>query len=1420
MSMNLGTFSVTSLWITNKNKMFKGSEGIKFFYPPILNFQSAYIDVPSNSTLEIQCEGRYKLAWELPENLNLRVEKDKDYVNKSYSFDPARGLNQYFSTLIIKDMIFTDTGKYTCYYEGTISPGNSRQNSTSLYVFVNDDSHIFLPYKLQYVIFVPVLLHKPLKLPCLPTNSKANITLVKTGYEVITTGEDVYFDPTEGFTINHPSIYYNGDFTCFGQLGNYTGKLQLHLIYMAPPTIKLQPEIDSSMARQPVINGTFNLTCLVKVDPETLVVMKWDYPNKSKNDSRIIETEPTASQKTFQGSIYKVVESKLIVTSVHHSDEGDYICTVTDHSQTSSSYKVGIKIYDRKQQPFINLTTDINTALPLERVAGENVRLVVTVSASLDENQYEIYWEKNNELLNPTAEIDISKYNTQTVLDIKNLKRKDAGVYTVYAKSENLLTNLSITLRIKTKPITKILNQKDFYMLQNHYRLTCMVIGYPIPQVSWLWKICSDLKNCDPGSIYGWIPVNISDKSSLPNIYDIKRTMENPDSIMLHLDVVANVSGYYKCLGRNYLGQEKYISQFIVSDARNGFEVITVPSKPVERDEVNLTCRTNIFKYTNLTWMWYSMYEDSNNSLYIINQTGISQFFVSTPYSLSITLVFHNISINNSGTYECLAWQENTPEIKDNQIINITVKAIKKPVYTLTNLNGSEIKVEHNKEYQLQCYATGVPWPVITWYKNNKLFDATSLSGVEFKENKQLLIFRRVVKNDEGNYKCVVENRGGKISSDARLLVGQNEAPVEVSGSQIAIIVIFVVIGVGFFALAIVLIKKIHKEKKQKREMDFFSYAQFEHGQLHMFNSDLPLDEQIELLPYDNRWEFPKENLKLGKTLGQGAFGRVVKAEAVGLGDAETTTVVAVKMLKEHADQEQRKALMAELKILIHLGHHLNIVNVLGAVTRNAAKGELMVIVEYCHYGNIRYYLLQHRENFISQLNPKTGKIDPNICTLPGSARVVNKNDTTYFQNPNPDQVMAVENPTYKERSLKYVELTHNQTTRSTSNSTGTEVKISVSTELTDVNSRGSTNNSGYFSRVSVKKKDTSDEPVSTCDLLCWAFQVARGMEYLESRKLIHRDLAARNVLLSEDNIVKICDFGLAKDCYKYSNYVKKGDGPLPVKWMAIESIRDKVFTIQSDVWSFGVLMWEFFTLGSNPYPGIDIDEEFYKKLKNGYRMEKPELCPDDVYNIMQDCWKEEPAGRPDFTALVDKLGNLLESSVRKYYVELNNPYSEMNETSQNNNDYLTMGGTNTDYTNMRQNNQLASKKPEARLSDPWSHYDNVTTCRPVGDGPAPKEPMEVVPMIQLESVGDTWHDRMACIPEVNSDETDHNGSNIPDYLFMGGTDSNNQKVTKRKMHSDSVFTDPEDDIHSGSFNMAPPSYSLVVVDSPSGYDV
>uniref|UniRef100_A0A667GP32 Protein kinase domain-containing protein n=1 Tax=Lynx canadensis TaxID=61383 RepID=A0A667GP32_LYNCA len=136
----------------------------------------------------------------------------------------------------------------------------------------------------------------------------------------------------------------------------------------------------------------------------------------------------------------------------------------------------------------------------------------------------------------------------------------------------------------------------------------------------------------------------------------------------------------------------------------------------------------------------------------------------------------------------------------------------------------------------------------------------------------------------------------------------------------------------------------------------------------------------------------------------------------------------------------------------------------------------------------------------------------------------------------------------------------------------------------------------------------------------------------------IHRDVAARNVLLTSGRVAKIGDFGLARDIMNDSNYIVKGNARLPVKWMAPESIFDCVYTVQSDVWSYGILLWEIFSLGLNPYPGILVNSKFYKLVKDGYQMAQPAFAPKNIYSIMQACWALEPTRRPTFQQICSLL--------------------------------------------------------------------------------------------------------------------------------------------------------------------------------------
>ncbi|XP_022784868.1 mast/stem cell growth factor receptor Kit-like [Stylophora pistillata] len=297
---------------------------------------------------------------------------------------------------------------------------------------------------------------------------------------------------------------------------------------------------------------------------------------------------------------------------------------------------------------------------------------------------------------------------------------------------------------------------------------------------------------------------------------------------------------------------------------------------------------------------------------------------------------------------------------------------------------------------------------------------------------------------------------------------------------------------------------------------------------------------------------------------------------------------VAVKVLPDNPREDQKQAFLQEISQMKLLGSHPNIVSLVGCCTLQDTK---FLVIEYVPYGDLLQWLRRNR-------------------------LLVSKN-----------QVSCGKEEDYEDKDISIA-----------SKETCDSEKENV--ELKKIPPHPQTNCSAAV--PSTENLDYNDDEeadsnsFTTDKLFSFAWQIARGMNHLAEKDFVHRDLAARNILVGRNNQVKLSDFGLMRQTYQDVYSLKKTKN-LPVKWMAPESISYSIFTIKSDVWSYGILLWEMATMGSVPYPTLT-NSEVCRVLKTGFRMERPDMCSDEVYGLMTECWRQEPTTRPSFSQLIERL--------------------------------------------------------------------------------------------------------------------------------------------------------------------------------------
>uniref|UniRef100_P22182-2 Isoform 2 of Fibroblast growth factor receptor 1 n=1 Tax=Xenopus laevis TaxID=8355 RepID=P22182-2 len=560
------------------------------------------------------------------------------------------------------------------------------------------------------------------------------------------------------------------------------------------------------------------------------------------------------------------------------------------------------------------------------------------------------------------------------------------------------------------------------------------------------------------------------------------------------------------------------------------------------------------------------------------------------------SLIMDSVVPSDKGNYTCIV-ENKYGAINHTYQLDVVERSPHRPILQAGLPANTSVTVGTTAEFSCKVYSD--PQPHIQWLRHIEIngsrvasdgfpyVEILKTAGVNTSDkDMEVLHLRNVTFEDAGQYTCLAANSIGISHHSAWLTVlkvEDNKPALLASPLQLEIIIYCT--GAAFVSAMVVTII-IFKMKHPSKKSDFNSQLA-----VHKLAKSIPVRRQVTVsgdssssmnsgvilvrrlsssgtpmlsglseyeLPEDPRWEVARDRLILGKPLGEGCFGQVVMAEAIGLDKEKPNKVtkVAVKMLKSDASEKDLSDLISEMEMMKMIGKHKNIINLLGACTQD---GPLYVIVEYTSKGNLREYLRARRPPAME-----------------------------YCYNPTcvPDQLLSFK------------------------------------------------------------------------DLVSCAYQVARGMDYLASKKCIHRDLAARNVLVTEDNIMKIADFGLARDIHHIDYYKKTTNGRLPVKWMAPEALFDRIYTHQSDVWSFGVLLWEIFTLGGSPYPGVPM-EELFKLLKEGHRMDKPTNCTNELYMMMKDCWHAMPSQRPTFNQLVEDLDRILALSSNQEYLDLSMPVNQ-----------------------------------------------------------------------------------------------------------------------------------------------------------------
>ncbi|TSN30194.1 Mast/stem cell growth factor receptor kita [Bagarius yarrelli] len=853
----------------------------------------------------------------------------------------------------------------------------------------------------------------------------------------------------------------------------------------------------------------------VQLDGNLVLLCHGDSPVRWLREDR-----PTRSMREEQRDHQL---STINITKVKPQHRGKYICLEESTGEKSSIYVyvTAFLLADPQNAFRKSIINDI--------MAGAGDTALIPCLAT-NPKMVELHLETcNGEPIPPGMRYSSS---IETGISVMKVQPSYKGCYIcVGILEEKMARSMEYKLNVRLVP-----DAPPYISLQEHKRVL-RTQGQRLTLTCSTWNVNSEIK-------INWVPPSgvvafVQQQSQLLT----EPIIHNRSAILQIEAVTSRDSGSYRCEAENSKGisyetvwVDVYSKGFInLTHADNRTWRVREGESLSLRVDMEAYPKPNVFSWS------YNQKNLTNTTDHVI--TTHSQ---ANSYCSQLNLV--RLKVSESGVYTFLA--SNGDAIVQ---LTFTVHVLSKPAI---------VSHEGPVDGQVRCVAEGYPPPQITWYYCNHPHARCSnlLNATQEEEDVVTVTMTNppfgkgavesrlnITKNNYPTLECVASAEGEIVYT----LFSISERSVHHE--------LFTPLLIGFIAaaaiLCLILFVLAYKYMQKPKYQIQWKVIEGIHGNNYVYIDPTQL-------PYDHQWEFPRDRLRFGKTLGSGAFGKVVEATAYGMSKADTVMTVAVKMLKPSAHATEKEALMSELKVLSYLGNHINIVNLLGACT---VGGPTLVITEYCCFGDLLNFLRRKRDCF--------------CCS-------------------------RLENDSYYRNVLLHPESNESR------NGYMTMKPLVLGVQSTE--KRSLSKGAGSYTEFDVFSEVLQEDGLALGidDLLSFSYQVAKGMDFLASK-----------------------------------------NARLPVKWMSPESIFECVYTFESDVWSYGILLWEIFSLGSSPYPGTPVDSKFYKMIKEGYRMDSPEFTPIEMYEIMQSCWDADPSRRPSFGKIVEKVEQQISDSTKHIYL-------------------------------------------------------------------------------------------------------------------------------------------------------------------------